>query len=76
MKTKAKLICSALLLSIIIMLPAAIRAESAALLYERANKLFEQIQDLELMQRNVEECYQSEKGTLKVVSSARQSWAH
>ena len=32
MKTKAKLICSALSLSIIIMLPAAIRAESAVLL--------------------------------------------
>ena len=74
MKTKAKLICSALLLSIIIMLPAAVRAESAVLLYERANQLFEQIQDLELMQRNIEECYQAEKGTLRVASFARQSW--
>ena len=74
MTTKAKLLCSTLLLSLIIMLPATVRAESAVLLYERANQLFEQIQDLELMQRNIEECYQTEKGTLRVASFARQSW--
>ena len=74
MTTKAKLLCSSLLLSLIIMLPATVRAESAGLLYERANQLFEQIQDLELMQRNIEECYQAEKGTLRVASFARQSW--
>jgi hypothetical protein len=74
MKTKAKLICCALLLSTIIMLPAAVRPESAVLLYGKANKLFEQIQDLELLQRNIEQCYQSEKGTLRVASFARQSW--
>ena len=74
MKTKVKLLYSSLLLSLIIMLPATVRAESAVLLYERANQLFEQIQDLELMQRNIEECYQAEKGTLRVASFARQSW--
>jgi hypothetical protein len=74
MKTKAKLLCSSLLLSLIIMLPAIVRAESAVLLYERANKLFEQIQDLELMQRNIEECYQAEKRTPMVACWSGQSW--
>jgi hypothetical protein len=74
MKTKVKLLYSSLMLSLIIMLPATVRAESAVLLYERANQLFEQIQDLELMQRNIEECYHAEKGTLRVASFARQSW--
>ena len=73
MTTKAKLLCSTLLLSLIIMSPATVRAESALLLYERANQLFERIQDLELMQRNIEECYQAEKGTPAVASLARQS---
>jgi len=74
MNTKAKLICSALLLSIIIMLPAAVRAESAVLLYGKANQLFEQIQDLELMQRNIEECYQAETRTPMVACWSGQSW--
>jgi hypothetical protein len=74
MKTKAKLLCASLLLSLIIMLPATVRAESAVLLYERANQLFEQIQDLELMQRNLEECYQAEKRTPIVACWSGQSW--
>ncbi|MGO9119367.1 MAG: hypothetical protein ACLQPD_17390 [Desulfomonilaceae bacterium] len=74
MKTKVKLLYSSLMLSLIIMLPATVRAESAVLPHERANQLLEQIQDLELMQRNIEECYQAEKGTLRVASFARQSW--
>jgi hypothetical protein len=73
MSTKAKLLCSSLLVSIIIMLPATVRAESAALLYERANQLFEQIQDLELMQRNIEECYQAAKRTPMVACLSGQS---
>ncbi len=43
-------------------------------MYGKANQLFEEIQDLELMQRNIEECYQSEKGTLRAESFGRQSW--
>ncbi len=74
MKTKAKLLCSSLLLSLIIMLPATVRAESAVPLYDKAKKLFEQIQDLELMQRNVEECYQAEKRTPMVACWSGQSW--
>ncbi len=74
MKTKAKLLCSSLLLSLIIMLPATVRAESAVPLYDKTKKLFEQIQDLELMQRNVEECYQAEKRTPMVACWSGHSW--
>ena len=74
MKRKAKLFCSSLLLSLMIMLPATVRAESAVPLYDKTKKLFEQIQDLELMQRNVEECYQAEKRTPMVACWSGQSW--
>lgn len=74
MKTKAKLLCSSLLLSLIIMAPAGVRAESSVPLYERTNQLLEQIQDLELMQRNVEECYQAEKRTPMAACVSGQSW--
>jgi hypothetical protein len=74
MMTKTKLLGSSLLLSLIIMLPVTVRAESTVTLYARANKLFEQIQDLELMQRNVEECYQSEKRTPMLACWSGQSW--
>ncbi len=56
------------------MMPATVRAGSPALLYERAHQLFEQIQDLELMQRNVEECYQAEKRTPMITCLSGQSW--
>jgi hypothetical protein len=74
MKRKAKLVCSSLLLSLIIVLPATIRAESAVPLYDNTKKLFEQIQDLELMRRNVEECYEAEKRTPMATSRSGQSW--
>jgi hypothetical protein len=76
MKTKAKLLCSSLLLSLIVMLPAAVPAELSGPLYDKTTKLFKQIQDLELMQRNIEECYQAEKRTPMVASWSGQSWRH
>jgi hypothetical protein len=74
MKTKAKLFCSCLLLSLIIMLPGTVRAELAVPLYDKTKKLFEQLQDLELMQRNIEKCYQAEKRTPMVACRSGQSW--
>jgi hypothetical protein len=74
MTRKAKLLCSSLLLSLIIVLPATIRAESAVPLYDNTKKLFEQIQDLELMRRNIEECYEAEKRTPMATSWSGQSW--
>lgn len=64
MNKKAKLLCSCLMLSLIIMAPPSLRAESAVKPYDKSMKLFDQIRDLDLMQRNIEECYQAEKRTL------------
>jgi hypothetical protein len=74
MKRRAKPFCCALLGWFIMMLPAAVRAESAVPLYDKTKGIFEQIQDLELMQRNVEECYQAEKQISMVARLSRQSW--
>jgi hypothetical protein len=73
MKTKTKLLYFSLLLSLVSMAPAIVRAESAVPLYDKTKKLFEQIQDLELMQRNVEDCYRTEKQTLMVACLPGQS---
>jgi hypothetical protein len=74
MKTKAKFLCSSFSLLLIVMMPPTVRAESAVQLYDQGKTLFEQIQDLELLQRNIEECYQVEKRTLVVASRSGQSW--
>jgi hypothetical protein len=73
MSTKAKVVCSSLVLSLIIMLPVTTRAEAALLGYQKANQLFEQIQDIELMQRNIEACYHAETGVPIVKSVSRLS---
>jgi hypothetical protein len=59
MKTTVNLLASSLLLAVIALLPATVRAESAAPLFDKAKKIVERIQDLDLMQRNIEECYQA-----------------
>jgi hypothetical protein len=74
MSTKAKLFCSSLLLSLIFMAPAPVRPGSAVPQCDYAKKLFEQIQDLELMQRTIEECYQAEKRTPMGACWSGQSW--
>lgn len=74
MSTKVKLFCSSLLLSLILMLPATVPAESAVPQFDDAKKLFEQIQDLELMQRTIEESYQAEKRTPIGTCWSGQSW--
>jgi hypothetical protein len=72
MKTKAKLLCSFLLLWLIIILPATVRPESAIQLSEETKKLFERLQDLDLMKRNIEECFQAEKRIPLVASRSGQ----
>lgn len=74
MKGKLRLICSLLVLSLIIMSPVIVRAESSVLPYDMVNQLFEQLQALELMKRNVEGCYQAEKRTPLVAGWSGQSW--
>ena len=73
MKTTANLLGSSLLLSLIALLPATAQAESAAPLFDKAKKIVERIQDVELMQRNIEECYQAEKRTHAVASRSGDS---
>jgi hypothetical protein len=74
MSTKAKLFCSSLVLSLILMLPATVPAESAVPQCDKAKKLFEQIQGLELIQRTIEESYQAEKRTPMGACWSGQSW--
>jgi hypothetical protein len=76
MKTKAKLLYPSSLLSLIILAPAAVRAAWAAPLNDKIEKLFEQIQDLESMRRNTEECYQAETRSTQSASWSGQSWAY
>ncbi|MFH1114578.1 MAG: hypothetical protein V1792_11705 [Pseudomonadota bacterium] len=76
MKTKAKLLCASLLLPLIIILPVAVRAESTVPLCEKTMKLLEQIQDLESLQRNMEECCQAEKRTLSAAGRSGQCWGN
>jgi hypothetical protein len=63
MKTKSRLLCSSLLVSLIIVLPAAVPLQTASVArHGKADQLIDQLRDLDLMQRNVEECYRAESG--------------
>ncbi len=68
MKTKLKLFGLSLVLSHLVILPATVGAESAVPLGDKGKKIVEQIQDLELLRRNIEACYHREKG---ITSEAR-----
>jgi hypothetical protein len=61
MKTIAVLLCSFLVLSMGVVLPDPCGAESVAAQREETERLFEQIRDLDMMQRNIEACYQAER---------------
>ena len=76
MRSHAKPVCRALLAWLIIMLPGIVQAESAVPLFGEAKKLFEQIQDLELMRRNIEACYHAETRATMVEHAARLSWTN
>ena len=79
MKVNAELACSSILIALIMMLSATtVRAESALPLNDKTKTLFEKIQDLELMQRNVVECYQAEKrapGTARLSTQCGRDYA-
>ena len=72
-KVNSKPLYLALLLALAIIAPVTVRAETAVPMYDKTKKLFDQMQDIELMQRNVEECYQAEKQTLMVGNLPGQS---
>lgn len=73
MKTTVNLLAPSLLLAVIALLPATVRAESAAPLFDKAKKIVERIQDLDLMSRNIEKCYQAEERTSAVGSQSAHS---
>ncbi len=73
MTVSVKPSCLTVLLCLIMMLPATVGAESALPLNDKTQTLFVQIQDLELLQRNVVECYQAEKRTSMTARLSRQS---
>ena len=70
MQTKTRLLCSSLLLSLIIVLPAAAPSERASVSrHDEADHLIEQLRDLQLVKRNLEECYHAEnRATIECVS--------
>ncbi len=75
MKNRERLVCYAVVLSIIIVLPAAVPSERTSVVrHGKADHLFDQLRDLELMQRNIEECYRAEKRTPVVACWSGQSW--
>jgi hypothetical protein len=75
MKRHAEPVCCALLAWLIIMLLGTVRSEVASVQRgDKAHELLEQIRDLELMQRDVEKCYQAERRTCMGEGLSKQSW--
>jgi hypothetical protein len=73
MKTKARLFCSCLLLWMVIVFPAVGRSQGASVpLDDKARWLFEQLWDIELLQRNISQCYLGQKGSVSATSLAGQ----
>jgi len=63
------------LLSMFIVFPAPVQSQDLLVpLNDETKKIFEQLLDIELLQQNIVQCYQLEKGTLATASLARQSW--
>jgi len=74
MKTKTKLFGSLLLVATITMTPCTVRSQDLSIPFDdRAYQLIEQIQDLELMGRDIQRCYEAEKRTAMIASFSRQS---
>jgi hypothetical protein len=75
MKTQARLFCLYLLLWVVVVFPTVSRAEGASVpLDDKARRLFEQLQDIEQLQRNISQCYLAVKSSAPATSLARQSW--
>jgi hypothetical protein len=74
MKNKAILLCSYILLSIVVAFPGNVHSQELSIpLDQRTQQLFQQLQDIELLQRDIAECYQAQNKTFMVASLARQS---
>lgn len=74
MKITAKLFGSLLLVATITITPSIIRSQDLSIPFDdKACKFIEQIQDLELMGRDIQRCYEAEKRTAILASLSRQS---
>jgi hypothetical protein len=74
MKITAKLFGSLLLVATIAITPSIVRSQDLSIPFDdKAYKFIEQIQDLELMGRDIERCYEAEKRTAILASLSRQS---
>ncbi|MFA6221234.1 MAG: hypothetical protein WC647_02850 [Desulfomonilaceae bacterium] len=74
MKTKTKLFGSLLLVATITIMPGIVRSQDLSIpVDDTAYQLIEQIQDLELMGRDIQRCYEAEKRTAMIASLSRQS---
>jgi len=74
MKTKTNLLGSLLLVATIAMAPCTVRSQDLSIPFDdRAYELIGQIQDLELMGRDIERCYEAEKRTAMLAYWSRQS---
>ena len=73
MKRNATLLCSYILLSMVVAFPCNVHTQEMSIpLDQRTQQLFEQLQDIDLLQRNIAQCYQAENKTFLVASVGRQ----
>jgi len=74
MKNKAIFLCSYILLSMFVAFPGKVQSQELSIpLDQRTYRLFQQLQDIELLQRDISECYQAQTKTFMAASLARQS---
>jgi hypothetical protein len=65
MKNKVVILCCYILLSIIIAFPCTARSQELSIPLDRnTQQLFEQLQDIDLLQRNISQMYQAENKTI------------
>src|SRR5271157_1510405 len=74
MSNKAIILCFYMLLSIIIVFPCTARSQEFSIPLDRkTQQLFEQLQDIDLLQRNIARMYQAENKTILNASLALRS---
>jgi hypothetical protein len=74
MKNKVILLCPYILLSMVVAFPGNVHSQELSIpLDQRTQQLFQQLQDIELLQRDIAECYQARNKTFMAASLARQS---
>jgi hypothetical protein len=73
-KNKAILLCSYILLPMVLAFPGNVHSQELSIpLDHRTQQLFEQLQDIEFLQRDIAECYHAQNKTFMSASLARQS---